>query len=231
MINYRGLSIPYTSFGAVNSDHLFGPNEQVIFDFYVANKNRYKRAIDIGANIGVHSILMAQNSWEVQAFEPDPHHFHLLCKNLNAHGAWSVAPQPFAVSTKDGETEFVRVLGNTTGSHIKGEKHPYGDLETFRVRTVDCRRLFDWADFAKIDCEGHEAEILGTTTPEQLLHLECMVEVGNEDTAGRIFDHFKTLDVPLWSQKIGWKPVEKLADMPSHHSHGSLYIGKKSPEF
>ena len=161
-INYRGLNIPFVSFGAVTSDDLFCDNEQVIFDFYTANKDRYHRALDIGANIGVHSILMARQGWDVKAFEPDLSHFNKCVVNVGDHGYLdNCIVYCRAVSDHNGTETFVRVKGNTTGSHLKGDKQSYGELEEFEVNVVDCRPLFDWADFAKIDCEGRPIERAG----------------------------------------------------------------------
>lgn len=227
-INYRGLSIPRTQMGAggITSDNLFDPNEQVIFDFYEANRGRYRRALDVGANIGVHSILMAQLGWEVRAFEPDPVHYVRLVQNLQAH---NVRAEVFeaAMSTADGEAGFVRLLGNTTGSHLIGAKDSYGPKKGFLVKTVDCRPHLAWADFAKIDCEGHEAEII-CAADWRGLRFDAMLEVGSAAAARRIYDHLVQA-VPMWSQKIEWRRVRSLFDVPAHHSEGSLFVGQEPP--
>src|SRR5437016_1885028 len=54
------LTLPYRRMGAIDSIDLFGLDELIIFSFYWANRKRYRRTVDIGANIGVHSILMAR---------------------------------------------------------------------------------------------------------------------------------------------------------------------------
>ena len=228
MINYRGLNIPFVSFGAVTSDNLFDDKEQVIFDFFEANAKRYRKALDIGANIGVHSILMARHGWEVWAFEPDPEHVAILSTNVwNHEQSGFIGVRERAVSDHEGTETFVRVKGNTTGSHLKGDKQPYGELEEFEVPVVDCRPLFAWADFAKIDCEGHEARLLLTVRPEN--RCEFMVEVGNRANAEAIYEHFMRMDVPMWTQKTAWHDVRTIHDMPQHHSEGALFIGKEKP--
>lgn len=229
-INFRGLNITFVSFGAVTSDDLFCDKEQAIFDFYeVAGKaNRYRRVLDIGANIGVHSILMARQGWEVRAFEPDPEHCIEFTRNVRSrHG--NITCFQRAVSDREGKQTFVRVKGNTTGNHLKGDKQPYGEVEEFEVFVVDCRPLFDWADFAKIDCEGHEAKLLLTITQQQAQTIDFMVEVGNKKNAELIYLHFVKLPVKLWSQKNDWRQIERFEDMPIHHSEGSLFIGREPP--
>jgi FkbM family methyltransferase len=227
--NYRGLTIPFTRMGNVTSDDLFGPNEQVIFDFYEASGSRYERALDIGANIGVHSILMARQGWEVRAFEPDPTHFGELLGNVAAHDVdLQVSAVEAAVSDHDGVAEFTRVLDNTTGSHLAGAKASYGPRTSFSVEVVDCRPLFEWADFAKIDCEGHEAVLMQTTTPSTWAHMSALLEVGSYANAVSIYDHLRDV-VSMWSQKTGWQLVRSLSDMPCRHQDGSLFIGYQPP--
>ena len=229
-INYRGLSIPHTRMGArVTSDNLFDPNEQVIFDFYEANKNRYRRAVDIGANIGVHSILMARLGWQVRAYEPDPVHFARLLENVASHGiGGQVAATEAAVSNRDEETLFVRVLDNTTSSHLAGAKASYGPREYFQVKVLNCRPLFEWADFAKIDCEGHEAVLVGAIASKAWAALDALLEVGTAANARKIYYRLRGT-VPLWAQKIGWRRVQSMADMPTCHQDGSLFIGRNPP--
>lgn len=228
MPDYRGLSVPFVDFGGgVTTDSLFCDKEQPLFDAYQhwGETGRYRRSLDIGANVGVHTLLMARNGWAVQAFEPDPYHFAMLRRNTECQP--SIISVQAAVSDAPGRAQFVRVKGNTTGSHLEGDKRPYGDLERFTVDLVDCRPLLDWADFAKIDCEGGEARILLTVRPEQ--RCEFMVEVGTLENAEAIYGHFLRLGLGMWAQKIGWKPVRGLGDMPAHHSHGALFIGREPP--
>lgn len=53
---FGDLSFPYHSMGAIDSLNLFDLDELIIFSFYWANRNRYKHVLDLGANIGLHSI-------------------------------------------------------------------------------------------------------------------------------------------------------------------------------
>jgi FkbM family methyltransferase len=227
-LNYRGLNIPKVSFGNIDSDALFADKEQELFDFYEVSRNRYRKALDIGANIGVHSILMSKQGWEVDGFEPDPQTASICWKNIESHGA-RVRLMQKAVSDCAGTSTFVRVNGNTTGSHLEGCKSPYGPTERFEVETVDCRPLFDWADFAKIDCEGHEATLLKTLTPDQLKHLEIMLEVGSPKNAVEIYQHLAPMGIGMWTQQRKWSLIRGLHDMPIHHSEGALFIGRRPP--
>lgn len=240
MPNFRGLNIPQVSFGSITSDDLFCDKEQALFDLYEkwGREKRYTKAVDIGANIGVHSILMHRAGFEVQGYEPDPEHFEIARMNVIVEGklyvpegrevgVWLPTIWRSAVSDHDGRETFVRVKGNTTGSHLKGDKQPYGELEEFTVRVVDCRPLFAWADLAKIDCEGHEARLLATVTPE--CRCEFLVEVGNEKNRRAIWEHFQGSPYRIWAQRLHWGLCTALEQLPKHHSEGAIFVGRRAP--
>ena len=224
---FGSLSMPYTKMGAIDSLDLFGVDELIIFAFYNANRGRYSHVLDIGANLGLHSIVMARCGYSVKAFEPDPWHFGILSDNLAANAATTVTPFKEAVSVSDGEAQFVRVLGNTTGSHLAGSKNSYGDKEQFTVSTRAVRPLFEWADFAKIDAEGHEKALLLSATREIMQKLDIMVEIGNPENAKAVFGHFQSIGIGMFSQKTGWGCVQRVNDVPTSHREGSLFISAK----
>ena len=170
------IIFPYRSMGAINSLDLFGLDELIIFSFYWKNKNKYQNVVDIGANIGLHSIIMCRTGYNVRSYEPDPIHYKLFNKNLELNQCSKVETNKSAVSSKDGEAEFIRVLGNTTGSHIAGaKKDPYGDLEKFKVKIDNFIPIIEWADLIKIDAEGHEADILLSTKGEHWENCDAIV--------------------------------------------------------
>jgi FkbM family methyltransferase len=226
-----GIHFPYVSMGKVDSLDLFGPNELMIFAFYAHNKNRYTKALDIGANLGLHSILMMRNDWMVQAFEPDPEIFKHATANWWGNGVPMVVPYRAAVSDRNGEAEFVRVLHNMTGSHIAGSKDSYGPRETFSVPVVDCRPLFDWADLAKLDVEGHEGVLLRCVTSAHLEHLDLICELRGAREAEQVLEHFNALECPIYTQKNDWKPAIRFADMPIKHQEGSIFISRRGGPF
>ncbi|MCX5751948.1 MAG: FkbM family methyltransferase [Candidatus Saganbacteria bacterium] len=175
---FGNLIFPYHKMGAVDSLNLFDIDELIIFSFYWANRKRYKKVADIGANIGLHSIVLSKCGFEVRCFEPDPRHFEILSRNLKLNHCNKVQPFNMAVSSKPGEMEFIRVLGNTTGSHLAGsKKDPYGALDKFAVKVEGFTSIVEWADLIKLDAEGHEKEIISVTTREQWLHTDAMVGV------------------------------------------------------
>jgi FkbM family methyltransferase len=225
---FGNLKFPYTRMGAIDSLDLFGIDELIIFAFYRANRHRYRKTLDLGANIGIHSIVQARNGFDVTCYEPDPHHFDLLNRNFGLNQVTTVKPVNAAVSTRKGTMEFVRVLGNTTGSHLAGAKsNVYGGTDRFPVEVLPFADISKDIDFIKMDVEGHEAEILTGTSAAQWRTMDAMVEIGNENNAKSVFEHFRKIGVGLFAQKISWHPVGTLEDMPTSHRDGSLFITTK----
>ncbi len=222
------IRFPFHSMGNINSLDLFGIDELIILAFYDANRSTYSKVVDFGANIGFHSFGMGRSGFQVRSFEPDPHHFELLKRNLDLNGVTSELHNS-AVSLEAGQAEFVRVLGNTTGSHIAGaKKDPYGDLERFDVEIEAAAEHLAWADLAKIDIEGHEAALLTGLTPETWATTDAIMEVGTEENAKAIYDYLAGGPINMFSQLKSWGRVESLADMPTSHRDGSLFISSKS---
>ncbi|NCX94710.1 MAG: FkbM family methyltransferase [Gammaproteobacteria bacterium] len=219
------IRLPYVKMGAIDSLDLFGLDELLMFAFYFCNRGRYKRVADIGANIGLHSIVLARCGLEVEAYEPDPSHFDRLVSNLALNKLETCKPYQRAVSEKNGTMQFVRVLGNTTSSHLAGAKpNPYGELERFDVSVVDIREIAARVDLFKIDAEGHECEILEAIPRAVWRRLCCVLEIGTPRNARRIHSWAKKNRVNIRAQKIFWNSCRNLADLPKSYREGSVII-------
>jgi FkbM family methyltransferase len=214
--------------GAIDSADLFGLDELILFAFYWAQRARYRNVVDIGANLGLHSIVMDRCGFAVRSYEPDPEHFRILTSNLAANSCTRVSPTNAAVSSDEGEAEFVRVLGNTTSSHLSGSKeHPYGELQRFNVTVAAIRPLMAWADLVKMDVEGHERQIVCGTTAQDWERTDMVLEVGSPDNAREIFDHCALLNLSMFAQRSGWSRVTSQAEMPTSYRDGSLFISRR----
>ncbi len=130
---------------------------------------------------------------------------------------------------KAGEMEFVRVLGNTTGSHLAGAKsRPYGDLERFPVTLAPIQPIIEWADLIKLDVEGHEKQVLFATTKDNWRQTDAMIEVGTGENAAAIFEFLSAQGINMFAQKINWQKVTRLTEMPTSYRDGSLFLSAKA---
>jgi FkbM family methyltransferase len=219
------ISFPYFNMGNIDSLNLFDLDELIIFSYYYNNKDCYKNVLDIGANIGLHTVVLGKCGYNVRAFEPDPVHFKMLSENIRLNGLKKIEKYNAAVSSKACEMEFVRVLGNTTGSHLAGSKiNPYGELERLMVKVVPIKDHLKWADLIKLDAEGHEKEIIRATNAVDWEGKDAMIEISSRDNAEFIFHFFRGTKIKLFSQKLNWKAVKIIDDMPFTHHDGSLFL-------
>lgn len=229
-INFEGIgevTLPYFPMGNINTTHLFGLDELILFSYYFTCKNKYSRVADIGANVGLHSVVLAKIGYIVSAYEPDPEHCAELLKNTKLNGVEeSVTLFGNAVDDKVGEVSFTRVKGNTTGNHISGTRKPYGDIDIFNVKTVPFRDLLVANDLVKVDVEGHEAILITSTEPQDWDTTDAFFEVGSVENAKQIFKHLQCINVRIFSQKIGWNQARSIEDLPISHKEGSIFITK-----
>ncbi len=226
---YGKLNFPFFSMGAINSTHLFGLDELILFSFYLKNKKKYKKVADLGANIGLHSIILTNLDFDVVSYEPDKIHVAKIKENFALNCAQKkIKVINKAVSTETGETEFIRLKGNSTGSHISGAKENYyGEVERIVVRTDSFKDIIRNYDFLKIDVEGHEADILLTTNNNDWQNTDAMIEVGSQKNSELIYEFFKDIKINLFSQKNSWNKVDGIHDMPRSYKDGSLFISNK----
>lgn len=223
------LNFPFQEFGAINSLDLFGLDELIIFSYYLVNRRKYKKVADIGANIGLHSVIMSLCGWNVLAVEPDPFHMNILKNNLNLNNLIQhVDTEEAAVSSVSGELEFVRVVGNTTSSHLAGAKQPYGELVKFPVKVIAIKDMMKIFDFIKMDVEGVENEIIISTDNNDWKNTDMILEIGSDENAKVVFDHLKKIGVNCFSQKINWEKVKIVEEMPFSYKDGSLFISLSS---
>ena len=222
---FGDLHFPYREMGAINTIHLFGLDELIIFSYYWANKSRYKNVADLGANIGLHSLIMDRCGFSINSFEPDPIHVGVFQENIVNNKSVNITINQKAISDKSDTVDFIRVLGNTTGSHLAGAKEdPYGELETLTVETSDINSVLLNNDFVKMDIEGQEATAILSTKKDTWANVEMILEVGTEKNAKIIFEYLNEINVNMFSQKTGWNKVSDLADVPTSYKEGSLFL-------
>jgi FkbM family methyltransferase len=119
------------------------------------------RCIDVGANVGYYSILLAElvgAEGFVTAYEPQERAYELLNKTARVNGARLVICEG-AASSFCGNAELYtnpRLLGSASLAHAES-LNASPDL-IVRVTLDSMHR--DTVDFVKIDAQGHEMQVL-----------------------------------------------------------------------
>jgi len=228
--NSGKIMFPYYSFGSVKSYFHLEYRELVLFAIYKKILGDYARFLDIGGNIGLHSLVASKISkCQIYYFEPDPKHYLEAEKRFKLNNLNGVVLNKNAISNFEGKTSFVRVLNNTTSSHIFGSKaNPYGPLEKFEVSVSKMSRYI--ADkgrtFAKIDIEGAEVDALKDLTFSDWERFDCVVEITDKASAKGIMDIARLNSLYLYSQKMSWNAASDLEDLPHRWNEGSVLISR-----
>jgi len=229
----KKFSLPYISQGNIDSADLFGMNELILFSYYEQTiGNKYRKILDLGANIGLHTIFMALLGASVTSLEADPLTFQLLEENVRSElQNRNVKLINAAICTEDQNSIiFLRVSQNRTGSHVLGarESLPYGGYEEILVKGLALNGLLlEGYDLVKIDVEGSEADLMSSFELDMFPDTSYLIEIGSEKNARKIWNHAKHSNFNLFAQKNGWKRVFDSSDLPIHHSEGTLFITKE----
>lgn len=118
------------------------------------------RAVDIGANIGFHTLQLAQLAGPtgfVWAFEPDPSNYATLTRNLEANHCRNVSAVNLAVANRSGQAAFY-VSSSHSGDHRLFVPDP-GARKKITVQAVALDDFFPACqslDLIKMDIQGAE---------------------------------------------------------------------------
>ncbi len=125
--------------------------------------------LDVGANIGYFTLILARligQEGKVFAFEPEPHNFDLLEKNIAINGYHNITPIQKAVSNKNGKAKLflnrVSLAGHSLATPRKSERQFVRDTIEIEQQTLDTffRDYDGKVDFVKIDVEGAELAVV-----------------------------------------------------------------------
>jgi FkbM family methyltransferase len=166
-------------------------------------------AIDIGANLGIYSLPMAQlvgPRGRVIAFEPGSEPRGLLERSRTLNGISNI--EIVAAALSDGRREGHLVFGTSSEGNALGEG---GTGESVAVTSLDIENgERDWPapDFVKIDAEGEEDRVLAGGHELFAKHSPLvMIEVGgDEKTSERFASTFAAMGYRLLRQ-LGGEPM------------------------
>jgi FkbM family methyltransferase len=123
--------------------------------------NEQSIVIDIGAHVGVISMSLAKKyGCKVYAYEPEPHNYERLVKNIFNNKLGCIHTENIAVSHDGRDVTIVRDGDNSGGGNIYGENGSPIKSKSFEFILRMLLQKWDYIDLLKIDCEGAEYEIL-----------------------------------------------------------------------
>ena len=162
--------------------------EPIETDIIKSNVKENDIVVDVGANIGYFTLLMAKNNSRVFSYEPEPQNFTLLQKNVILNNFSSnVNLYNKAVSNFNGHSKLI-LSDHSTGQHKL-------DNNRFGTRSIDVEVIkldLDKIDFAKIDVEGNELHVLQgmKSLPNKILIEFNSINLKESGTNYQDFFHF-----------------------------------------
>lgn len=225
----NNIKLKKYSFSAFKTEDLMNLEELIMIKYYFNNKKFYSNFLDLGASIGIHTVIASKIGFNVESYEPDKKHYKQLLLNCRVNKVKNVKSYEKAVYKKKCKLTFVNVKNNTTSNHVLGfKKKLYGPISRTKVDAVKADNLFKRSDLVKMDIEGAEYEVLKSICKKNWNSTDCFVSVHNDYVAKKIFNHFKKIKINMFSSKINWQKIKKFDDLPTCHAEGLLFISKKN---
>lgn len=210
----------------------FGSYEPELREIFRSILRPGRVAFDVGANVGWHTLLMANlvgENGRVLAFEANPSVCDRLHENLNINHFRQVEVVPYAVADFEGTVEFHGPESDDASSgsgHIitNGGKVDQNIIrvETRRLDSVASTARIERLDLIKIDVEGFEWPVLrgGQQTIAKFrphiifeYNAEYVSRSGTDPKA--IAEFFRTHRYRLFAIKRTWAELIELSNWPA----------------
>lgn len=179
----------------------YGQFSQGEFDLFTQFVGEGAIVLDVGANIGAHTVPLAQlvgSGGVVVAFEPQPVLHKILCANLVLNSVPNVLTYGIALGDSEGTCIFPALdysqpynFGGVSMDMVEeGETVPLGRLDGFQL---------DRVDFLKLDVEGHESEVLkGAAETIERCRPIMYIENDRADKSAELIQNLFDMGYRLW---------------------------------
>jgi FkbM family methyltransferase len=176
----------------------FSPGEADIFQALVSPRDI---VVEVGANIGVHTVLLARLvglAGAVLAFEPQPMLFQTLCANLALNSIFNVRTERFGLGNRT-QTLYIPLLDY-------GSRQNFGGLSLDLVDdgiAVPVKRLdafnIQHCSLIKIDVEGMEHQVIeGAANTIHTARPVLYVENDRKENSPELIRLLLSMDYLLW---------------------------------
>jgi len=185
--------------------------------------------VDIGANVGVYSILASKNAGAtVISIEPVPQTFTSLMENLRLNKIESLVT-PFALGLGEKRDKLFFTSNHDTTNHVvpSGKESDYQTVE-IPVDTLDSICENQCPSVIKLDVEGYEFNVL--VGAQTILTNDALKAIIIElNGCGNLFGHtdekIHQLLLDHGFQPYRYEPFKRVFDkLSSFNSHNTLYL-------
>lgn len=200
--NYRNFQIYLGANNSIQSSIIFNNyNEEFILEIIEKYAKLNYSFVDIGANVGVHTLAAAavNSKIDILSFEPEPDNFLEFIRNIQINNFNNIIPFKIALGNKitntllnvnDGWNKGKHSLKNHNKNVKRKVNVPVLKLDLFRESLLNKKILL------KIDVEGFEKEVLEgsqeilSTTNDIVLIIELISEINGQDICSEIVESF-----------------------------------------
>jgi FkbM family methyltransferase len=181
----EGVAIEYDLSSVIGRDLLFeGRFEEPEIAFFQLRLKKLARplVLDIGANIGVHTLRWAAEGARVYSFEPSPQTRARLERNVERNGlGQAVTVSPLALADTPGRARFYQCRDSAFSSLLDTGRQAVVESFEVEVSTVDAfaeSHPLDGLALVKIDVEGVEQQVIdGARRTLEALRPDLFVEI------------------------------------------------------
>lgn len=160
--------------------YLYGTYEPHILDLIAKYLKKEGTFVDVGANIGQHSMFSASivgNGGKVYSFEPIPSIYEQLLDSVKINHFESIIETHNVALGEESKPETLYIeINNVGGSSIVGPHGKASEEITINIeRGDDMLRDIQHIDMIKIDVEGYEYEVLSGMQKILLQHRPIII--------------------------------------------------------
>ena len=225
---------PEKSYGKLDSQCFFSFLELGVWLTYIASPSK-RLFWDVGSHHGVDTLVMHAlvKDASVISFEPEPENCCEFRSTRNYNLKNNIKNNTLLVeaglSDKWGICDFIRVKGNTTANHIKGNRNFHGEIDNLTVQIIP-HSCFKYPEFMKINIEGHE-KILVPSLPSKITNTcDIIIEIHSEEDMNKVYEYANKNKIKIFTQSSGYRRVECFENLPKSNREGYVLLSSKESE-
>ncbi len=202
-LKYQNIKLYAGIHSSIENSILFDEyNEKEILNLIKHFASVNYNFIDVGANVGIHTLTASEANNEIQifSFEPEPNNFNNFMANIALNGFVNIKPFCLGVGDKQEEKKLNINTGWNKGRHSL--KMDFGDnSQKINIPIIQLNVFETYFEskkaMIKIDVEGFEKEVLlGAknilkSINESILIIELLEENNNSETCSTIINLLK----------------------------------------
>ena len=134
--------------------------QQDILNWAISNVKSFNLAVDVGANVGLHSVRFAQKFSQVESFEPFSINYECLEKNVSTFTKVKLHRKALGAVNKTETISLPKDLDNSGAVSLVDFQNSERELihESVEIKILDDYDLSP--DLIKIDTQSYELEVL-----------------------------------------------------------------------